>query len=110
MTDTLDLWVAVPVAILLIISGLITVTGSVGLLRFDHFHSRIHAPTLGNTVGAVCLLLASILMSVAQGRPSMFQEVLILLFLVITSPITAILLMQASLHRQSKDPRSRDKP
>lgn len=108
MTDTLPLWAALPVAILLVASGIITLTGSVGLLRFTHFHARIHAPTLGNTLGAIFLVLASVLVSLMQGRHPAFQDILILLFLVITSPITTILLMQASMHGQDNKPQDPD--
>src|SRR3546814_15739816 len=66
--NTLPLWAVLPAAILLVISGIITLIGSVGLLRLPHFHSRIPAPTLGNPVGAACLLLASMLVSLALGQ------------------------------------------
>jgi multicomponent K+:H+ antiporter subunit G len=106
MTDTLSIWAALPVAILLVASGIVTLTGSVGLLRFSHFHTRVHAPTLGNTLGAAFLVLASVLVSLTQGRHPAFQDLLILLFLVITSPITTILLMQASVRGKSREPQA----
>jgi len=101
--NALPWWAAVPVAVLLACSGIATLTGSLGLLRLRDFRSRIHAPTLGNTMGAICLLLASIVASLALGQQPVFQEVLILMFLVITSPVTAMLLMRAAMRRDGRD-------
>jgi hypothetical protein len=35
--------------------------GSIGLLRLRSFYERVHAPTLGTTLGIGCILLASML-------------------------------------------------
>ncbi len=100
MIDTLPLWMAIPSAILLVIAGIITLTGSLGLLRLPTFYMRIHAPTLGNTMGVFCVLLASILVSSTLEQRLVVHQVLITLFLVITSPVTAMLLMRAAIRRQ----------
>lgn len=100
MTD-LPLWASAPAALLLILGGIVTLTGSLGLLRFKHIYTRMHAPTLGNTVGLACVLLASILVSSATGQRPVFQEILIIVFAVITSPVTAILLMRAAIARNA---------
>lgn len=89
------LWAALPAALLLVCGGLLTVVGSLGLLRLNAFYARIHAPTMGSTLGAGCVLLASMLTSSAlAGRP-VIHELLITLFILITSPVTAMLLMRA---------------
>ncbi|SHI01957.1 monovalent cation/H(+) antiporter subunit G [Pollutimonas bauzanensis] len=100
MMDTLPLWAAIPAAILLVISGIITLTGSLGLLRLDSFYCRIHAPTLGNTLGVFGVLLASILISSALEHRVVVHQILITVFLVITSPVTAMLLMRAAIRRK----------
>jgi multicomponent K+:H+ antiporter subunit G len=90
------LWAALPAALLLVCGGLLTLTGSLGLLRLNHFYARIHAPTMGSTLGTGCVLVASMLTSSAiAGRP-VIHELLITLFILITSPVTAILLMRAA--------------
>src|SRR5690242_21909505 len=58
-------WVAVPAAILLICGGLLTLVGSLGLLRLKSFYARMHAPTMGATLGTGCVLVASMLVSSA---------------------------------------------
>ncbi|HUG58815.1 MAG TPA: monovalent cation/H(+) antiporter subunit G [Candidimonas sp.] len=100
MIDTLPLWVAIPAAVLLVASGILTLTGSLGLLRLKDFYSRMHAPTLGNTLGVFGVLLASILVSSTLEHRAVVHQILITVFLVITSPVTAILLMRAAIRRK----------
>lgn len=98
----LPLWISVPVAILLVISGLLAFTGSLGLLRLPDVFSRIHAPTLGNTLGIFCVLVASILATSILERTTVFHYLLITILLVITSPVTAMLLMRAAIRRKAR--------
>ncbi|MHA3903034.1 monovalent cation/H(+) antiporter subunit G [Castellaniella sp. WN] len=98
----LPLWAAVPVALLLVLAGLVTLTGSLGLLRLRSFHERMHAPTMGMTLGVFCVALAAtVVASFLQHRP-IVHEWLICLFLFMTAPVTAILLMQSARQRQRK--------
>lgn len=102
MTAALPLWVAIPVALLLVISGLITLTGSLGLLRLPTFYARIHAPTLGNTLGVFCVLVASMVVSSTLEQRVVVHQLVITMLLVITSPVTAMLLMRAAIRRKAK--------
>ncbi len=95
----LPLWVTVPTALLLVTGGLLTLIGSLGLLRLRDFYSRMHPPTLGTTVGTGCVLIASMLVSSALLHRPVIHELLITLFLAITAPVTAILLMRAARSR-----------
>ena len=98
-TAGVPLWAALPAAFLLVCGGLLTVIGSLGLLRLKDFYARIHAPTMGSTLGTGCVLIASMLVSSAvAGRP-VIHELLITLFIVLTSPVTAMLLMRAAIYR-----------
>jgi len=99
MSADIPLWAGIPASILLVAGGLLALVGSAGLLRFNNFFCRIHAPTLGHTMGAGCVLVASILVfSALQQRP-VVQEILITLLLFISSPVTAMLLMRAAVYR-----------
>ena len=95
----LPAWAAVPAAILLVAAGLLAAIGALGLARLPDFFMRMHPPAMGSTLGAGCVLLASILVSSAvEGRP-VLHALLITLFLVITSPVTAMLLARAAVYR-----------
>lgn len=102
MTEmSIPLWAGVPAALLLIIGGLLALIAAIGLLRLPNFYSRMHPPTMGTTLGAGCVLVASMLVSSAVLHRPVIHELLITMFVVLTAPVTAILLMQAA-RRRSK--------
>jgi len=100
--QTLPLWAAVPAALLLVLGGVLAVISSAGLLRLPDFYQRLHAPTLSNTLGCGCVLGASLLyFSVSEGA-LMPREILITLFIAMTSPVTAMLLIKAGRYRERR--------
>lgn len=97
--DDLPAWVALLVSVLLVGGAAITLTGSVGLLRLRSFYERVHPPTLGTTLGTACVLAASIVyFSVVQTRP-VIHEILVAIFVTVTTPVTLMLLVRAALFR-----------
>lgn len=101
MTGAPDLpvWAGFLVGLLLLAGSTITFIGTIGLLRFRSFYERVHAPTLGSTLGLALILLASMLsLSVGQGRP-VVHELLVAGFVTVTTPIALLLLARAALHR-----------
>jgi multicomponent K+:H+ antiporter subunit G len=103
MMPDIPLWASIPASLLLVFGGVISLIGSLGLIRFKDFKSRIHAPTLGNTLGAACVLIASILVFSAVGHRFVFHEILITLLLFTSSPVTAMLLMRAAVYRGRRE-------
>ncbi len=92
-------WAAWVIALLVVGGAAITLTGAVGLARLRSFYDRVHAPTLGATLGTGCILLASITcFSALQSRP-VLHEILIGVFVTLTTPVTLILLVRAALYR-----------
>lgn len=101
MTIPADLpaWAAILTSILVLLGAGLTLIGVVGLLRLDNFYARVHPPTLGSTLGIGCVLLASMLyFSVLESR-LVLHEILIAIFVTITTPISLMLLVSASLRR-----------
>ncbi len=97
--QALSVWLAVPVIILLILGGLITFIGALGLLRLPNFYQRIHGPAVFITMGTGCFLIASMLyFSGFQGRP-VVHELLITVFVLLTAPVTSMLLLRAAVYR-----------
>jgi len=100
MTEvTLPAWIALPAALLLILGGSITLIGSFGLLRLRDFHARMHPPTMGMGLGAGCVLLCSMLVSSAVLDRPVIHELAIALFIILTTPVSAVTLMRASISR-----------
>ncbi len=97
--DAVPLWLAIPVAVLLVVASVLTLLGTVGLVRLGSFYDRIHAPTLGTSWGTGGIILASaMLFSWLEGR-LVIHDLLIGLFVVVTTPVTLMLLGRAALHR-----------
>lgn len=109
MTDV-PLWAALPAGVLLIAAGLLVAIGSLGLLRLPDFLSRMHPPTMGTTLGAGCVLIASMIVSSALARRPIVHELLITLFVVMTVPVTAMLLARASIYRADRRSRPTQEP
>jgi multicomponent K+:H+ antiporter subunit G len=101
--EALPWWAAIPVAFLLVLGGLITVIGALGLARLQSFYQRIHGPAITITLGAGCMLLASMVyFTVAQSR-LVIHEVLISLFVLMTAPVVAMLIMRAAVYRDLRE-------
>lgn len=96
------LWAAVPAALLLVLGGLLALLGALGLLRLPDFYSRMHPPAMGNTLGTASVLLASMLISSALQQRLVIHEILISVFILISAPITAMLLIRAAVARHKK--------
>jgi multicomponent K+:H+ antiporter subunit G len=95
----LPLPVALIVALLLLLGAGLALTGSIGLLRLGSFYERLHAPTIGTSMGVTSVLLASMVyFSVLQTR-LVVHELLIGILVVVTTPVTLMLLARAALHR-----------
>ncbi len=95
----IPLWVALLVAFFLVLGSGLTLLGAIGLVRFETFYQRVHAPTIGTTWGAGAILIASMLFfSIAQSRP-VLHEILITVFVTVTTPVTLMMLARAAFYR-----------
>jgi multicomponent K+:H+ antiporter subunit G len=108
--ETIPTWADLLASLLLIAGSMLALIGSAGLLRLSSLLARIHAPTLGNTLGLNAVLLASMLIASIQANHPVFQELLITLFILVTSPVTAILLMRSGIYRKRGEPSKKELP
>ena len=101
-------FIALVTAALVVAGAALALIGSLGLLRLKSFYDRVHAPTMGTTLGMGLILIASmVLFSTLESRP-VLHEVLIGAFMVITTPVTFMLLVRAARHRDGSDERNPD--
>ena len=98
--EPLSLWIEVSVALLLVLSGLFTLSAAVGVVRFKTFFQRMHPPALAFSFSAWCVTLASILYFSFQEHKLSLHAWLIIIFLSLTVPVTTILLARTDLFRR----------
>ncbi|HEU4661245.1 MAG TPA: monovalent cation/H(+) antiporter subunit G [Pseudolabrys sp.] len=89
----------------LVAGAAITLIGTLGLLRFRHFNERVHAPTLGTTLGTAFVAIASMIYFWAQGSRPVVHEMLIVVFIAVTTPISLVVLVRAAILRDSSETR-----
>ncbi|MFB2564513.1 monovalent cation/H(+) antiporter subunit G [Rhizobium sp. IMFF44] len=97
--ENIPLWAAIPVGGLLVIGAFLTLIGAIGFLRLGTFYERIHAPTLGTSGGIGAIMIASMIFFSTTTRTLVIHELLIGIFITVTTPITFMLLARAALHR-----------
>ena len=105
----MPLWAAITIAVLAIIGSTLTLLGAWGLLRLGSFYDRLHAPTLGTSWGAFSVILASALLATYIEGRLIVHELVIGVALLITMPVTLMLLSRATLHRD-RDEKSPELP
>lgn len=95
----LPVWLDVALAALLGVGSAFALIGSWGLARLSTFLKRLHGPTKATTLGVGCVLIASVLyFSLGRGQPGL-RELLVTLFLFLTAPVSAHMLVKALLKR-----------
>lgn len=88
------------ISLLIVISALFVLVGSLGLIKLPDLMTRLHAPTKATTAGVGGALIASMLYFLAADAVVSIHELLITLFLFLTAPVTAHFVSKAYLHQQ----------
>ena len=84
------------IAGMLLIGGGFALIGSIGLAKLSDFYKRLHGPTKATTLGVGGVLIASSLYFTAISGVFSAHEFLISLFLFLTAPVSAHLLVKAA--------------
>ncbi|WP_424629725.1 monovalent cation/H(+) antiporter subunit G [Bradyrhizobium sp. SYSU BS000235] len=102
-TEDVPGWAAALTAVLILAGAIVTLIGSLGLLRLRTFYERVHAPTLGTTLGTGFIALASMVyFSVLQTRP-VLHELLIIGLGIVTTPVALTILVGAARFRDTAE-------
>jgi multicomponent K+:H+ antiporter subunit G len=95
------------VSLLILIGAFFTLVGSIGLVKLPDFFMRLHGPTKATTLGVGSILVASTLYYFVFEDTLSLHEILITLFLFITSPVSAHLMAKAALHKKNQEKANR---
>ncbi|MET0359619.1 MAG: monovalent cation/H(+) antiporter subunit G [Pararhizobium sp.] len=93
------IWAAIPAAMFLVLGAGLSLLGTLGLVRLHTFYDRIHAPTLATSWGAGGMVMASMIIFTAASARPVFHEILIGIFVTVTTPVTLMMLGRATLYR-----------
>ncbi len=96
--EQLPAWADALIALLLSVSAFTALTGTLALVRFSDFYKRVHGPAKATTLGVGGVLIASCIYFSVGGAGLSVHEFLIALFLFLTAPISAHMLVKAAMH------------
>lgn len=96
------LLIEISISVLLIIGGAFALVGAIGLARLPDFYTRLHGPTKATTIGVGSIALASFLYFAGANSSYDLIELLIMVFLFLTAPISANFLAKAAMHLKVK--------
>lgn len=91
------------VSVLLVFGALFTLLGSLGMARFPDLLTRLHGPSKATTLGLGSLLIASMLFFSFRGEGVSAHELLITLFVAISTPVSAQFIAKAARGHDSRD-------
>lgn len=93
----MNLLLEILVSVFLLLGAGFALIGSWGLAKLPDFYTRLHGPSKASTLGVGGVLVASVIHFAGRGSFSL-HEILITLFLFISTPVSAHLLAKAALH------------
>src|SRR5690606_3553577 len=97
------LWAAILAALFLILGAGLALLGTIGLVRLPTFYQRIHAPTLGTSWGTGGMAVASMIVFTAGSGRLVLHEILIAIFVTVTTPVTMMMLGRSALYRDRSE-------
>jgi multicomponent K+:H+ antiporter subunit G len=93
-------WVQCLVSALLVLSGLLSLGGALGILRLKDFFQRMHPLALASTLGTWAVCAASIAWFSALASAPLVHTWVIPIVICISVPITTLLVARAALFRE----------
>lgn len=93
----MSMLIEVLVSFFLIAGAGFVLVGAIGLVRLPDVFSRLHAPTKASTLGVGAVLAGSLVYFTFYRGGFSIHELLVILFLFITAPVSANLLVKAAI-------------
>ena len=98
-----DYLLEVLVSLMVLAGAGFTLVGSIGLLRLDDVFQRMHAPTKATTLGVGLILFASSLAAWMTQREVSLHEVLVVLLLFVSAPVSAYMVARVALQQRARE-------
>ncbi|MCC7327414.1 MAG: Na+/H+ antiporter subunit G [Burkholderiales bacterium] len=91
------------IAAMLIVGAAFALVGSWGLAKLGDFYKRLHAPTKATTLGVGGVLIASAIYFTVREPGISVHQFVITVALFLTAPVSAHLLMKATLRAAQRE-------
>lgn len=88
------------ISIFLLLGGFFILVGSIGLVKMPDFFMRLHGPTKATTLGMASLLIGAMIYFSSTQTGISAKEILISLFLLLTAPISAYMMIKSAIHHK----------
>ena len=92
-------WLEIVATAATLLGAFLFLASAIGLLRLPDFYTRVHAPTKAATLGVALLALASLVRSLPSGDLVWIEDLLIVVFLLLTVPVSSQVLLRAAATR-----------
>jgi multicomponent K+:H+ antiporter subunit G len=86
--------------VFLILGSAFALVGAIGLYRLPDFFTRLHGPTKATTLGVGAIVVASMIFFSYRDDGVSLHELLIILFLFLTAPVSAHVLAKAAMQQK----------
>lgn len=86
-------------AVLSLLGALLFLAAVIGLLRLPDFYTRAHAPTKAATLGLLLTALGSIGLHVDRAAAFVLEDLLLILFVLLTVPVSTQMLIRGAAAR-----------
>ena len=93
-------FLALAAAISVFMGSFLFLAGAIGLVRLPDFYTRMHASTKGASLGIPLVAFASMLVHLGAGFDIWMEDVLVILFVFLGSPVSAQILVWAAIKRK----------
>jgi multicomponent Na+:H+ antiporter subunit G len=96
----MDIFITISSGFCLLIGSFFCISGSLGLLRFPDFYTRMHAVGVTDTLGAIMILVGLMLLS--TDFVVLAKLAMIILLTLLIGPTTSHVLAKAAFHNGLK--------
>ncbi|ADU29821.1 monovalent cation/H(+) antiporter subunit G [Evansella cellulosilytica] len=84
------------VSIFILLGGMFSVLGSIGILRFPDVYLRLHAATKSATLGVICIVIGTFLYFLIIQDQFIGKLLLTIFFVFLTAPVAGFMISKSA--------------
>ncbi|WP_078552737.1 monovalent cation/H(+) antiporter subunit G [Bacillus alkalicellulosilyticus] len=84
------------ISILVLLGGLLSLLGAIGIIRFPDVYGRLHAATKSATLGVILIMLATFLYFLIIEQQFVVKVLLTIVFVFLTAPVAGLMMSRSA--------------